>query len=77
MAKIRLKHQLTPIQEQWLMQNIGPRMHYLHTSMGGEGWLVKKEWEEHEFRNKLTSSQHWYLTIEDDKLASFFILKFL
>jgi len=76
-VKIRLPKQLSPLQEQWLMQNIGPRMHYLHNSMGGQGWLVKKEWEEHQFRNKLTSSQHWYLVVEDDKLASFFILKFL
>ena len=75
-VKIRLPKQLSPLQEQWLMQNIGPRMHYLHNSIGGQGWLVKKEWKKHEFR-ETTASQHWYLFIEDDKLANFFILKFL
>jgi hypothetical protein len=77
MAKIRLKDKLTSIQEQWLIQNIGPRMHYLHNSIGGQGWRVKKVWEADKFRENNTASLRWYLTIDNDKLASFFALKFL
>jgi hypothetical protein len=45
-------------------------MHYLHNSIGGQGWLVKREW--------LPGMVHqeWYLTLEDEKLATFFTIKF-
>lgn len=71
MIKIPLKHNmLTGEQEQWLAHNVGPRLHYLHHSIGGEGWIAKREWEPGMSQTK------WFLTFEDDKLASFFILKF-
>lgn len=71
MIKIPLRNnQLTGEQEQWLAKNIGPRMHYLHNSIGGQGWIAKNEWE------PSMVQKQWYLTLEDDKLASFFILKF-
>jgi hypothetical protein len=71
MIKIPLRNnQLTGEQEQWLAKNIGPRMHYLHNSIGGQGWIAKNEWEPSMVQKR------WYLTLEDDKLASFFILKF-
>jgi hypothetical protein len=61
---------LTSEQEQWLAKNVGPRMHYLHHSIGGQGWLVKREWLPG------MTHQEWYLTLEDDKLATFFTIKF-
>jgi hypothetical protein len=70
MIKIPLKNSLTSEQEQWLAKNIGPRMHYLHNSIGGQGWIAKNEWEPSMVQKR------WYLTLEDDKLASFFIIKF-
>ena len=45
-------------------------MHYLHNSIGGQGWLVKNEWEPSMVQKR------WYLTLEDDKLATFFTIKF-
>ncbi len=71
MIKIPLHHnRLTGEEEQWLTHNVGPRMHYLHNSIGGQGWLVKQEWEPG------MVSKQWFLTLEDDKLATFFTLKF-
>jgi hypothetical protein len=61
---------LTSEQEQWLAKNAGPRMHYLHNSIGGQGWLVKREWLPG------MTHQEWWLTLEDDKLATFFAIKF-
>ena len=61
---------LTGEQEQWLAKNVGPRMHYLHNSIGGQGWIVKNEWEPSMVQKR------WYLTLEDDKLATFFAIKF-
>lgn len=71
MIKIPLQHNtLTPEQEQWLMKNVGPKMHHLHNSIGGQGWIVKNEWEPSMVQKR------WYLTLEDDKLATFFTIKF-
>lgn len=70
-TKIPLPHNtLTGEQEQWLAKNIGPRLHYLHNSIGGEGWIAKNEWEPSMVQKR------WYLTLEDDKLATFFVIKF-
>jgi len=69
--KIPLPHNtLTGEQEQWLAKNVGPRMHYLHNSIGGQGWIVKNEWEPSMVQKRL------YLTLEDDRLATFFAIKF-
>jgi hypothetical protein len=69
--KIPLPHNtLTGEQEQWLAKNVGPRMHYLHNSIGGQGWLVKNEWEPSMVQKR------WYLTLEDERLATFFAIKF-
>ena len=71
MIKIPLPHNnFTPEQEQWLAKNVGPRMHYLHNSIGGQGWVVKNEWEPSMVQKR------WYLTLEDDRLATFFTIKF-
>lgn len=68
--KIPLRTNLTGEQELWLAKNIGPRLHYLHNSIGGEGWIAKLEWDSG------LSVKKWYLTLEDDKLATFFAIKF-
>lgn len=70
MITITLKHGLQPEEEQWLARNIGPRMHYIHNSIGGQGWIAKQEW------NPGMSSKYWNLTFEDERYASFFLLKF-
>lgn len=61
---------LRPKQEQWLAKNVGPRMFYLHNSIGGQGWVAKNQWDPEMI------CKRWYLTLEDEKLATFFILKF-
>lgn len=40
---IRLKSTYTPEHEHWLEKNVGPRMHWLSNSIGGEGWILKRE----------------------------------
>lgn len=70
MIRIPLKSNLTSEQELWLAKNVGPRMHYLHNSIGGQGWIVKNEWEPSMVQKR------WYLTLEDDRLATFFAIKF-
>jgi hypothetical protein len=67
---IKLKHGLNAREEQWLAKNIGPRMHYIHTSIGGQGWLVKQQWDPGVY------SRHWTLTLEDERYASFFLIMF-
>jgi hypothetical protein len=78
-SRVRLGRRLNPREEQWLVQKVGPRLHYLPGSIGGVGWLAKCEQE------PMTNSRTgvvgkalvWYLEFEDDKLASYFALKFL
>ena len=72
---IKIK-QLTPKQEQWLAKNVGPRLHYLHNSIGGEGWIAKKSYEEIEmvgrdgtYKGRMTV---WNLTFEDERFATWF-----
>jgi hypothetical protein len=67
MVTIKLPNGFTEEHHKWLLQNVGPRMHFLHNSMGGEGWIVKRN-----YKNKT-----WQLTLEDDKKASMFILTYL
>lgn len=78
---IKLKHGLQPQEEQWLAKNIGPRMHYLHNSIGGQGWIAKRQLEEVDRYSidgdKTTSMTHvWKLTLENESYASFFLLQF-
>ena len=67
---IKLKSGLQPKQEQWLAKNIGPRMHYIHNSIGGQGWVAKQSWDPG------VVSKHWTLTLEDEHYASFFLIMF-
>jgi hypothetical protein len=74
-TKIKLKNTLTTEQEKWLFDNVGARTHYLHNyRIGGIGWDIKPETRFTPSNIRYTS---YLLTIEDEKLATFFILKFL
>jgi hypothetical protein len=70
MITITLKNSFNSEQEMWLAKNVGPRLHYMHNSIGGQGWIAKKT-----FRSGLVH-EYWTLTIEEDKYATFFRLKF-
>jgi hypothetical protein len=81
MITIKLKHGLDPHAEQWLAKNIGPRMHYLHNSIGGEGWIAKRQLTEVDRYSsdgeRFTSMTHqWHLTLEDERFATFFLMMF-
>jgi hypothetical protein len=67
---ITLKHGLQPEQEQWLAKNVGPRMHYTHQSIGGQGWIVKKNYKPG------MVSVYWILSFEDERYATYFSLMF-
>lgn len=51
--------------EAWCMRFIGPRIYYLHTQIGGQGWFIKQ-----------SKSSYAMVTIEDDKQALMAMLKF-
>jgi len=70
MITITLDHNLTNEQEQWLAKNVGPRLHYLHNSIGGEGWIAKLQWKPG------MANRYWNLTLENDSYASFFLINF-
>jgi len=61
---------LLPIEEDWLLKHIGPRLHYTHQSVGGEGWICKRV-----FKPGMVGV-YYNLTIEDDRYATWFILHF-
>jgi hypothetical protein len=69
-TSITLKGGLHPEEEQWLAKNIGPRMHYIHNSIGGQGWIARRNYKPG------MVSDYWILTIEDDRHATFFSLMF-
>lgn len=81
MITITLKQGLRQAEEQWLSKNIGRRLHYLHNSIGGEGWIAKQH-NEQQIRvgidgDRVTTHQRvWKLTLEDERLASWFLLQF-
>lgn len=71
MITISLKNnRLTDEEEQWLAKHIGPRMHYTHQSIGGQGWIAKKNYKP----GMVTT--YWQLTLEDDRYATLFKLMF-
>jgi len=77
-ARVRIGRHLRPIEEQWLVQKVGPRLHYFPKSIGGVGWIAKCEEEKMTTRTGVVGrALVWYVEFEDDKLASYFALKFL
>jgi hypothetical protein len=75
-ATVRLGRSLRPREEQWLVKNVGARLHYLPKSIGGVGWVARCK-EENINGRAISVTLVWYLSFEDDKLASYFSLKFL
>lgn len=78
---IKLKNGPTPEHEQWLAKNVGPRMHYLHNSIGGQGWIFKRDFEEEmveltDGTSRSTVYRVWKLTLEDDRIATWFCMMF-
>lgn len=67
---LKLQYSLSGQQEQWLAKNVGPRLHYLHNSIGGVGWIAKQNWKPG------MSSKYWTLTFEDERYASWFRIMF-
>lgn len=59
-----LKHRLSDEEQRWLAHNIGEREYFLHTGTGSHHW----RW--------FSTSEGYYLEIDDDKIATMFILKF-
>ena len=76
-ARVRIGRHLKPIEEQWLVQKVGPRLHYFPKSIGGVGWIAKCEEETIATQKHTGKALIWYVEFEDDKLASYFALKFL
>ncbi len=64
---------LTILQQHWLEQNVGPRLYYLHHSVGGKGWKAQRV-DGYYLKGK-PSDKCWSLTFEDDKMATLFALK--
>jgi hypothetical protein len=72
---LKLKRSLGSHEEQWLAKNIGPRMHYMHNSIGGQGWIAKLQYQTTS-DGLAYAGKEWYLTLEDERYASFFLLMF-
>lgn len=78
---IKLKYGLNSYHEQWLTKNVGPRLHYLHNSIGGQGWIAKKGYEEVDYTNMQGNESKmrvivWNLTFQEDKYATWFRILF-
>ena len=52
---------------EWLSTHIGPRLSYLPHHVGGTGWRFKRNYSD---------KRKWTLEFDDDKMASYYILKF-
>ena len=77
MIKIPLRDRPTAVQEQWLTKHIGPRMHWMSKSIGGEGWIAKEEVKVEKQENGTPLVRYnWYLSLEDDRYATIFTLMF-
>lgn len=68
-------------EEDWLAKNVGPRMHYLHTSIGGQGWIAKRadrkiESETSDGEKYTLYESYWKLTLEDERYATWFKIMF-
>lgn len=81
MITIKLKYGLDGAAENWLAKNVGPRLHYLHNSIGGVGWIAKKSLEEVDYTDpggtrRKGHTTVWRLTFHEDKFATWFRIMF-
>jgi hypothetical protein len=61
---------------QWLADNIGERLSYLPHYIGGKGWRYRRNYINY---TDATSSEYkiqWTLEFDDDKMVSYYILRF-
>lgn len=70
---IELPNFITYEQEKWLETHVGPRLHYLPKSVGGQDWIIERTTKQ-ESNGKY--HVYWKLTFNDEKLATFFMIKF-
>ena len=68
--KLKSNHGLNSYELLWLSKNVGRRLHYLPGSVGGEGWIAKRNW------SPGMVTREWNLTFEDDKYATWFTIMF-
>ena len=55
---------------QWLSENIGERISYLPNYVSGKGWRFRRA------KIKSDRTLGWTLEFDDDKMASYYILKY-
>lgn len=54
---------------EWFIKNVGPRTHWLPKSIGGKGWRFEAGPISH-----TQWSVKWYLTLDDDKMLTYYLL---
>lgn len=52
----------------WLAQNVGPRTHYLHHSIGGKGWRMYNR------MGHKAPTEEWVLEFDEPSYATWYIL---
>ena len=55
---------------EWFIKNVGPRTHWLPKSIGGKGWRFEAG-STGRGRHKPVK---WYLTLDDDKMLTYYLL---
>lgn len=53
----------------WFSKHVGPRTHYTKYNVGGEGWRFVFDQD-----NPYTAKGDWYLTVDDEKYLSYYLL---
>ena len=52
-------------------------MHWMKKSIGGEGWIAKEEMKlEKQEDGNILVRYDWYLTFEDNKMATYYTILF-
>lgn len=57
---------------EWFAKNVGPRTHYLASTIGGKGWrfyYAPDVWS-----SDMTKRGVWKLTVDDEKMLVFYLL---
>lgn len=52
----------------WFSKHVGPRTHYTKFNIGGKGWKFEYS------QDNPWSAWHWYLTVQDEKYLSYYLL---
>lgn len=70
---VRLQYRPDGEQEAWLEKHLGPRLHWLPQSVGGERWRAELK---PILENEAITGWNWELKFADDKMSTFFALHF-